>query len=148
MAIIKWSSYGSYTAAFSAGDLKNKSNTARVLSGAIDNSSDCNRWIDLTCAAKYGTAPSAGGYVAVYLIPAVDGTNYADGDASVLPQASLLLAVFALKASTSQQLLASTRIMIPPCKFKLLWENQAGQTSTNTDSENMVSYRMYNESAA
>ena len=142
---VKWTTYGTYTAAFGASDLKNIATGARVLGSEIDNATGKNRWMDLVADADYATNPSAGGYMAVYLIPCIDGTNYADGSASVVPQASLLIATFALRATTDGQRLAATRILIPPCKFKLLWENQGGQTTTNTDALTMISYRMYNE---
>ncbi len=142
---VKWTTYGTYTAAFDAGALKNQANAAYVLGNEIDNATGKNRWMDLVADADYATNPSSGGYIAVYLIPCIDGTNYADGSGSVVPQASLLIATFALRATTDGQRLAATRILIPPCKFKLLWENQGGQTTTNTDSLTMISYRMYNE---
>lgn len=142
---VKWTTYGTYTAAFGASDLKAKAENARVLGSEIDNATGKNRWMDLVLDANYQASCVAGEYVAVYLIPCVDGTNYADGDASIAPQASLLIATFALRAVDSAQRLAATRILIPPCKFKLLWENKSTKTTDDTDSATMVSYRMYNE---
>src|SRR4051812_10343049 len=59
--------------------------------GAIDNTSGLDFLIDLEFLVKYtSSAPSAGVIAAdVYLVPSLDGTNYAEGSTSVTPQGAL-----------------------------------------------------------
>src|SRR5437660_1501836 len=67
------------------------------------NDSNLNFWGDLELAATYGTAPTAGKILQVYAIPTLDGTNYADGDASIAPDAGLRLGGVAVRAVTTAQ---------------------------------------------
>lgn len=115
-------------------------------SAAIDNSSGLYLYMDAELNVTYGTNPSTGGYCGLYLLPSLDGTNYADGDASTVPQKALLVGVFELRASTSAQRLELTRIPIPPRKFKLLVDNQAGQAMGATG--NTLKYSRYDETGA
>lgn len=110
-------------------------------SSAIDNSSTLYPYMDLELYVTYGTNPSTGGYVAAYLLPSVDGTNYPDGSSSVTPAAELIVASFSLRATTSAQRLAATGIPVPSGLFKLMIGNFAGQTMAA--SGNTLKYRRY-----
>lgn len=149
MAVTKWSAYSSAVTAVrndgTAPTAKNLANAARVLGNEIDNATNKDRWMDLELIARFGTNPTGGARMAVYLIPAIDGTNYADGDASIAPPSTSLIATFPLRAATTQQRVSAVRIPVPPGKFKLLLENSSGQTTTNTDGENGLTARFYNE---
>lgn len=96
-------------------------------SSAIDNSTTLDLFDDLELTVDFVSAPAAGGYVAVYLLPAVDGTNYADGSSSVAPAASLLVATIDILASTAAQRLAARMIAIPPGLFKYMVTNNTSQ---------------------
>jgi hypothetical protein len=65
-------------------ELDGLANNARAISGAVDNTADLDFWDDVELVVTYGTAPSAGGTVELYLVESVDGTNYGDGDADVV----------------------------------------------------------------
>jgi hypothetical protein len=145
MALVKWSQYSDYTPAFSSSDLRNKANNTRVGSNQIDNSTTRFRWMDVVCDVRFAVSPSDGGFIALYLIPAIDNQNYVDGSSSVAPQTNLLIATFKLRQTTTPQKLAARNIMIPPCKFILLWENRSGQTTADLDNANQIYYRLYTE---
>ena len=145
---VKWSALGTYTTVIAGGadapTLKNLANAARVLGAEIDNTSGRDMYADFDLLCKFGTNPSVGGYVGIYIVQAVDGTNYADGDASVAPPASALVGTFPLRAVTTAQRVALRHVLLPATKFKVVALNASGQAMTNTDSENVLSYRPYN----
>ena len=96
-------------------------------SSAIDNSSALDLFDDLELAVDFVSAPTAGGYVSVYLLPAVDGSNYADGSSSVVPSAQNLVATIDIQNSTAAQRLAFRNVPIPPGLFKYMVANNTSQ---------------------
>jgi hypothetical protein len=103
---------------------------------AIDNSSLLNQFADLLLDIKFGTNPSAGGYVALYIVPAIDNTNYADFSATT----SVKVGTFPVQASTSAQKVALMRVPIPPCAFKFIVLNKAGQTTSANNTDSQLTY--------
>ena len=145
MAECKWSVQTKPVEAFAASELANKPNATRVLGREFVNSSERNRFMDLFCRARFQTAPPSGAYIGVYLIPAMDETTWVDGSSSVPPQESLMLATLQVRQSTSQQILAVTKVIIPPVRFRLLWLNSTQVTTTANVGDNQVFVRFYNE---
>lgn len=144
MADLKLQTGVSATNALSTG-LDSLADAARALSGAIDNSTNLNLYMDLQLEIKYtSSAPTAGVIVAeVYLLPTVDGTNYEEGGTTITPQASRLVATFESRnGSTSAfEYLTSLGIPIPVGSFKLLLINKSGKTLAS--SGNTLKYRTY-----
>lgn len=102
--------------------LANSANTAA--STAIDNTMNLDLFMDLELIlATQGSARSTGATVAVYLIPALDGTNYAD----VNETTAELVATFPLDAATTARRAVVRDIPLPPALFKLFARNQTGQ---------------------
>ncbi len=93
----------------------------------VDNSSNLDTYGKLELNVTFGTAPDAGGYVALYLIDAPDGTNYSDGSSSVDPGADKLKLTIPVRAVTSAQLKVTITFPISPTKIKFILENQSGQ---------------------
>jgi len=145
VAECKWSVQTKPVEAFTASELANKPNATRVLGREFVNSSERNRFMDLFCRARFQTAPPSGAYIGVYLIPAMDETTWVDGSSSVPPQESLMLAALQVRQSTSQQILAVTKVIIPPVRFRLLWLNSTQVTTTANVGDNQVFVRFYNE---
>ena len=76
---IKWSALGTLTTVINGADaaptLKNLANNGQKLGAEVDNATDRNMYADFELLCKFQSAPSAGGYVALYLVQAVDGTE-------------------------------------------------------------------------
>lgn len=120
----------------SLNSLANNANSAASI--AIDNSTALDMFHDLTLTvAAQGVARSAGATVGVYLIMALDGTNY---DA-VNETTAELVAVFHLDASTSSRQLTRRDVPIPPGLFEYFVRNQTGQAFAA--SGNLLEYRAH-----
>ena len=145
MAECKWGVQTKPVEAFAAAALANRASGTRVPGREFVNSSERNRFMDLFCRARFQTAPPSGAYIGVYLIPAMDETTWVDGSSSVPPQESLMLAALQVRQSTSQQILAVTKVIIPPVRFRLLWLNSTQVTTTANVGDNQVFVRFYNE---
>ena len=93
-----------------------------------DNSAQGNQyfWGDFELLVTYGTAPTAGQTCDLYMIESVDGTNYADGSATI-QVASHYIGSFVLRAVNTAQRITIRGVPLPPCKFKLELLNGAGQ---------------------
>lgn len=116
--------------------LANLGNTAA--SATIDNTSNLDLYHDLTLnVAAQGTARSAGASIVVYLIMALDGTNF---DA-VNETTAEVVAVFPLDAATTARQLTRRDIPIPPGLFKYFVRNITGQTLAA--SGNTLEYRAH-----
>lgn len=116
--------------------LANNGNTAA--SATIDNTTNLDLYHDLTLnVAAQGVARSAGASIVVYLIMALDGTNF---DA-VLESTAEVVAVFPLDGSTTARQLTRRDIPIPPGLFKYFVRNITGQTLAA--SGNILEYRAH-----
>jgi len=139
MATIEYGAYGTIATVLST-ELNSLANGARAISSAITGGQEL--WDDLELVVTYGTNPTAGSVVEVYLIPSVDDTNYSDGDASIVPGFSMLVGYFPLRAVTSAQRPAGIRgVVLTPGKWKYLVANLSGQTMAATG--NTLKRRMY-----
>lgn len=144
---IKWSTPGTYTTLIDGGvsspTLKNLANNGQILGNAVTTA--LAQYCSLDLLARFQVAPSVNGTVDVYFVPTVDGTNYADGDATIVPPSTSLVASLPMRAVTTQQRVAKHYVPVPPFNFKPVVINKSGQAMTNTNSENILSYRTYND---
>lgn len=102
--------------------------TGKAISSAIDNSLDLDLFDDLELSVDFVSAPTAGTIIEVYLLPSIDtGTTYPDGSTSILPQSSLYVGGFAVRATTSAQVMVLRGIALPPGSFKYLIQNTTNQ---------------------
>lgn len=109
-------------------------------SSAIGNATGLYGWMLLELSLASLT-PTAGGFVAVYLLPSADGTNYEDGGGSTAPPAGSFIASFDLSTSTGAKRRVRWNIPIPPLAFKLVALNKSG--ATLAASGNTLKYRRY-----
>jgi hypothetical protein len=107
--------------------LNSLANAARVLCTEYDNSTNLLIEADFELLAGFASAPTAGNAINLYLVPCLDGTNYGSGDSTDAAQPSTMVGTFSVYASTSGKRLNVSGVRIPPCKFKMLLENQSGQ---------------------
>jgi|GEM_PF-2041649 len=125
--------------------LKNLSSASRKLGSEINNASALHQYGLFELQVRGASTVSSGGYVELYLIPAADGTNYADGDDSTDPPSACLAGIFPLRAVSTAQRITLWGVVLPPTKFKPLIINRAGVALTNTDDENLLRFGSYND---
>jgi hypothetical protein len=127
MATEKWAAYTSRGNVLST-ELNALTNAGRSAAGVeIDNGANLDVYGVLELQVTFGTAPSDGGYVEIYMVTAPDGTNYEDGSNSVDPGAHKLIDRIPVRAVTTAQRLTGRMIPLLPEKTKFLLYNGSGQ---------------------
>lgn len=139
MATTKHKSYTAAIASVLTTDLNSLgSGSTSAASSALDNTSNLDLFADLTLTvATQGSARSAGANVSVYMVMALDGTNYDDVQSSTAE----LVAVFTLDAATTARQLTRRDIPIPPGLYKYFVVNNTGQAFAA--SGNILEHRMH-----
>lgn len=125
--------------------LKNLLNNGQKLGSEINNAASLNQYGLFELQVRGTSAFTAGGYLELYFILAADGTNYSDGDDSVVPPNGALAGIFSVQSVASQQRLTLWGLVLPPVKFKPLIINKTGQNLTNTDDQNVLRFGAYND---
>lgn len=141
---IKWSAYGTYTELIATASLQNIANAGAALGGEIDNTAG-DQYADITLLIDLATAATAGGYVSLWFVRAVDGTNYETWDASNIPPRPADVVIPVRSSATDSQFTYVGPVMWPQGKFKCLLQNNTGQTMTNTVNLNKLYYRAYSD---
>lgn len=82
----------------------------------------------------FGSGPTVGNIVNLYLVPALDGTNYADVDTSghVMPPACFVGSFIINKSATAAQRMVILGVPINPLLYKAYIDNQSGQSMSTT----------------
>lgn len=122
---------------------------SKAFSAEYDNSTNLYLFGDVEIACTFGSAPAAGSLINLYLVPCEDGTNYADGDATIAPPSNYLVGQFILRnVNTAQRVVTrgfqNAGISLPPSKFKVVIENIAGQTISTSWAVTLFPYRYQN----
>lgn len=149
MGAITWQAPSALTAYFTTelNTLADSTSDTTGFSAAgaeIANATSLNRFLALELVlAAQGAARSAGGFVAVYINYAADGSTYDDTSNKAFSE---MIAYFPLDAATTARRLTRTGIPIPPVDFKLLVLNDTGQALAGTG--NTLKYITYNETVA
>jgi hypothetical protein len=102
-------------------------NTMSAASTAYDNATNMNIYCDLEVNLA-SLSPTAGAYVAIYILEAPDGTNYpAQSDADFRLTTTQLFCVLPIgtTAATAQRVTARN-LLLPPSLIKFKLDNQAG----------------------
>jgi hypothetical protein len=106
------------------------------------NSSSCF-WADFELRVTFGTGPTAGTTVDVYLIPlSSDGSGYVDGSATV-QQSPLFVGGFVVRNVTTAQVLMFRGVPLPNDKFLISVVNNTNQAFPSSGST--VKIRPYGE---
>lgn len=149
MGAVTWAAPSSLTGYFttalnSLADSTSDTTGFSAAGAEIANATSLNRFMALELVlATQGSARSAGGFVAVYINFAADGSTYDDTANKAFGE---LLTVFPLDAATTARRLTRVNIPIPPVDFKLLVLNDTGQALAA--SGNTLKYITYNETVA
>jgi len=135
MAVVKLSPYKGVITAMST-ELNSLAITSgKAISAALNNATDGvdattggDLFADLELKVTFASAPTAGSVVELYLLPSIDGgTTYPDGSTSILPQSSLFVGGFAVRAVTTAQIMVLRGIALPPDYYKYLVQNTTNQ---------------------
>jgi hypothetical protein len=108
-------------------ELNSLANNDAALGVEYDNGTNLYFWGDFELLAELAVAPGADTPIELYLIPALDGTNYADGDGTPIAPASAYAGTFFSRAVDTAQRIPLPGVRLPPCKFKALLYNKTGQ---------------------
>lgn len=108
--------------------------SGKAISAAIDNSTTLDLFDDLELNVTFASAPTVGTVIEVYLVTSIDGTNYADGSTTVLPQSSLYVGGFTVRAVATAQRMHLRGIALPSGLFKYLLQNTTNQAFPATGS--------------
>jgi hypothetical protein len=131
MASFPWNAATARTTGIAASN--DFANATGLLSNEIDNSTNLDDTLDVELAFTPEAAPTANVVFYIYLLSAIDGTNYEDGGTALQPTAKLPIASIACRAAATAQKVAVSGITIPPGKFKLLvWNATAVQHDAMT----------------
>lgn len=93
----------------------------------VANQTNLDQYARVELTVTFGTAPTAGGFVNLHVVQALDGTNYEDGGSGVDPGSHTIVASIPVKASTSAQRIVSRPFIIGPGKTKFILSNQTDQ---------------------
>lgn len=129
--------------ASSAPTLKNLSSGSNKLGNAIDLTSTKELFSNWELKVKFQSSPVANNSVDLYFIKSVDGTNYETGDDSTAPTSASYVGSFLVQSNTNSQIIVLKNIKLPNCIFKPLVINNAGQSFTNVDNDNVLSYTVF-----
>lgn len=145
---MKWAAPGeAIQTALSTGlDALGSGNTA--LSAEIPNETDLYLMLNLSLSlASVNYSGASGLYVSVWVVTALDGTNFEDGTAGTpgIVPARAPDAIFPLRAVNAAQVVNAVNIPLPPLDFKLLLQNSVSAAfAANT---NLLYYRRHNNQA-
>lgn len=110
-------------------ELNSLANAGRAVSSAQGgDTSHAALFGDWELVVTFGIAPTLDAAIDLYLVPAVDGTNYVDGSASVRPAPNLYVGSFYVRNVTSAQRMAIRDVPMPPGLYKAVIANNSGQS--------------------
>jgi hypothetical protein len=113
-------------------EMNSLANNDAALGVEYDNATGLYFWGDFELVVDPAAAPAADAPIELYLIPAMDGTNYSDGDGTPIAPASSYAGTFFAGAVATTQRIPLFGVRIPPCKFKALVYNKSGQAFEST----------------
>lgn len=142
----KWSAYTATKAEiFAAAELKNIATTAGMLADTATDNTAGDQYAYLELLIDLATAATAGGYVELWWIKSIDGTNYESGADAVFSARPADVIIPVRSTTDDSQVVTVGPVMWPQGLFKVLFRNSTGQTTTNTDSLTLLRYRSFND---
>ncbi len=121
-------------------DLNALANGSAILGtvAVIDNTTNLDLWADFQLDVDFVSAPTANTTVDLYLLPSLDGTNYATGTATLV---QYFAGSFPMTATTAAFVASLMRVPLIPGKLKPYLVNGSGQAFPATGTT--VKYRSY-----
>lgn len=117
--------------------------SASSASSAIANQTNLDIYVDIEINLGSLT-PTAGAYVSLYILEAIDGSNYpsqSTADMRLTSTQLLCVVPIGVAAATAQRV-AVRNIVIPPGSFKIILDNHAGAALAANG--NTVKFNAYN----
>lgn len=122
---------GTHTAAQNntSGTLANAAAVAAA-TATIANQTNLDRFMSFVLTAGFSVAPAVNAEVQLYLVPALDGTNFADEDTTTptLSANQYVGSFFVDKSQTGAQLMVVERVRVGPFLYKAYILNKTAQT--------------------
>ena len=104
------------------------------LGSEYDNTADLRQYFMVRVAVDFVAAPSTGGFVTLFALHAMDGTNYPTLDSDNDPRAGHQVATIEVIDTTAAQVRDSGIFSLPPWKTKFILKNAAGQAFPSSGS--------------
>lgn len=140
---VNWSDYPSAVTYLTTG-LNALADGGNKLGAEIDNTGNGDMYADFEMyIATQGSARDSGAFVALYILPSVDGVNFCYGGDSLDPPANTHRANFLFDAAVTARYSTIIHVLLPAGKFKLLVINETGQAFAGTG--NTLKTTVYNE---
>lgn len=137
-----WTGYKEAAVTIFTTELNSLADGANKLSAAFDNSSNKYLFEDVVLLAKSVTTPTADAHAKLYILPAVDGTNYAEGTDAIDPRDSNEVYTLQIRAAAADQYQVFRGVLIPPGLYKYLFMSEIGVAMAAT--LNTLKRRPYN----
>lgn len=149
MAVQKWGAPESAASTITTG-FTSLANAARVASAsAIANATDLYTHMAIEAyfthaSSIWASTPATGAHLAVYAVPAIDGSNTIDG-VSVAPGAALQIGAIPVRNAASQTAsrTGDFNMEIPPFNFYLVIQNNAGVAFNSSLTGQTIKTRRY-----
>jgi hypothetical protein len=143
-----WTAYEAAAANLLTTELNSLGNssttTLSTIGAAIDNTSNLFQFADVEFLAGGTYTPTAGGFLELWLVMTLDGTNYEDGSSSIPPGRPADIIIPIRNGTTITPRNTARGLLLPPALFKPLVRNQSGAALPS--SGNTLRYRAYNNS--
>jgi hypothetical protein len=149
MSTFKWTSYNTADTAVAGASMNALANGAFALGAAIDNTSGLYLYADLQLVLSSAVAVPAGlPTIAIWLLPAIDGTNYPNppGGTAVLGPTNLVVGTISAVPSVSSSVFSFRGVPLSPSLFKIMIQNNLGVAFPSTNTSVCSLYR-YGEQA-
>lgn len=126
--------------------LDSLANNARAISSALGadapaGGSEAHLLSDWELVVDYATNPTVNTTIDLYLVRAIDGTNYINGDATDAPAPQTYVGSFTVRATTNPMRLGLYAVPLPPGLFKAVVLNNATGQAFSTGCT--LKYRPY-----
>lgn len=123
--IAKWNAPSSVVTVLSTELNSLGSNTLSAASSAIANQTNLDIYSDWELVLA-SLSPAAGAFISVYILEAIDGTNYPEATNLRLKSSQLLFTIGLDTTAATAQRIAVRNVVIPPGTFKIVIDNQSG----------------------
>lgn len=124
-------------------ELNSLADQGNKLGAEIDNETNRDRFLSVELNVAAPASRTAGGFVSLWILYSLDGTNFSTGSDSIDPEFGAHLGNFGLPGDTTAHRAPVIHATIRPYKFKLLVINETGVAFAA--SGNTLKHRTFNE---